>query len=64
MIQLGEIVILSNRDPLDYAIYTGSSWAIVRAHMASDRVESGTKEYPSFIEAKRAHDAGAIVWEG
>lgn len=56
------VVILRQGNDLTYTTFDGLAWAVFRLN-----IELGTcrhsQPFRCFIEAKRAHDAGAIIWE-
>lgn len=59
----GTSVILHHGNDLVYTVFTGLAWSLVRLDIELGTCVTGTQDYRCFLEAKQAHDAGAIRWE-
>lgn len=57
----GTTIILTQGSRMVYTTFTGAGWALLRLDTDRGTCEAGP-EYPSFLEAKRAHDAGGVSW--
>jgi hypothetical protein len=59
------LVILSQHsNRIVYAVEDNASWSIHLVNTDNGTATHGRATYRCFLEAKRAHDAGAVIWEG
>jgi hypothetical protein len=57
------LVILAQRaNRIVYVVEDNASWSIHSVDTHNGTASHGRATYRCFIEAKRAHDAGAVIW--
>lgn len=59
------ILVDQNPDRVTYAVREPlDTWAIHQVNVATGQARHGRASYRCFLEAVRAHRAGAVIWEG